>query len=704
MLQYNEVNYKEILKTLKPKSIKHRGINYYNIASAIDIETTSTLTSENEKFAFMYIWMMGIGHNEDIVYGRTWDEFTSALNDVKEVLNVDLDNRLVIYIHNLGYEFQFISKYFEWENVFAVSERKPINALTKCGIEFRDSYILSGYSLEDTAKNIVKHKVEKLTGSLDYEVVRHSSTHLTDEELSYCENDIKVVTAYIDEQIDIYQTIGKIPMTNTGRVRNYVTKNCYNTVSKSGRKRSTFKQYRKIMDDLTLDATTYTQLKRGFMGGFTHANANYVDETLADVSSIDLTSSYPSVMLSERFPMSRFKPITIKDESELFIYSKKYALLFDVKFTGLRSIITQDSYLSSSKCIKVENPTINNGRVSHADELVTTITNVDFDIISKVYEWDSISIANAKFAHLGYLPKPILESVLKLYQDKTELKGVEGHETEYLLSKGMLNSVYGMCVTDIVKGQTSIDSDGSWFNKSADLDEKLDQYNKSKKRVLYYPWGLWITAYARRNLWTGIMALGDDYVYSDTDSLKFKNYEKHTDYIEWFNNLMTTKIEVVCEQNRLDKSLVYPKTKTGEVKPLGVWEFEGTFNRFKTLGAKRYMDEQNGNVTITVSGLSKQQAVSYMMRRCNDDLDEVFKMFNENLYIPAEETGKNTHSYIDKPMSRTIKDYNGVEQLVESLSGVHLEKTSFTIERNRIFEEFLSNLSKGYIYRGLKHV
>ncbi|WP_442514418.1 hypothetical protein, partial [Pseudomonas promysalinigenes] len=62
------------------------------------------------------------------------------------------------------------------------------------------------------------------------------------------------------------------------------------------------------MDDLTIDKDTYIQLKRAFMGGFTHANANYSNKVLTDVSSVDFTSSYPSVMISEQFPMSRFKP------------------------------------------------------------------------------------------------------------------------------------------------------------------------------------------------------------------------------------------------------------------------------------------------------------------------------------------------------------------------------------------------------------
>ena len=151
------------------------------------------------------------------------------------------------------------------------------------------------------------------------------------------------------------------------------------------------------------------------------------------------------------FPMSRFKSCGIKTVSELQKYCDKYAMVFDIKFINIRAKIHHENYISESKCFQLVKPVLNNGRVVYADELATTITEIDFDIFQNCYEWDSIEIGDAKYAHKNYLPKPIIESILSLYQDKTTLKDVEGSEVEYLLSKGMLNSIYGMSVTDIVK-------------------------------------------------------------------------------------------------------------------------------------------------------------------------------------------------------------------------------------------------------------
>ena len=127
---------------------------YLNIESAFDIETTSTIYN-GEKSAFMYVWMFGIGYGNDVFYGRTWEEFLSLCDLLGAYFDLHENKRLITYVHNLGYEFQFMRKLFNWDGVFSINERKPIKALTDIGIEFRCSYILSGYSLASLAKNLL---------------------------------------------------------------------------------------------------------------------------------------------------------------------------------------------------------------------------------------------------------------------------------------------------------------------------------------------------------------------------------------------------------------------------------------------------------------------------------------------------------------------------------------------------------------------
>lgn len=696
------------LETLDYDIVKTKKTAYINLPCGFDIETTSVYAGdEQEKAAFMYVWMLGIGHDTPIVYGRTWDELLSATHVLQNHFDTSPDKRLVVYVHNLAYEFQFMRYLFDWHDVFAVAKHKPIRATTTSGIEFRDSYVLSGQSLASTARNLTKHTIEKMEGDLDYSLIRHHNTPLTDEEIGYCDNDIHILTAYVTEEMELAGDIAKIPMTNTQRVRKYVHYECYHGKGKT-RKESPDgkkKRYFGLMKKLTLKPDDYIQLRRGFMGGFTHANVNHVGKTLHDVSSIDFTSAYPSVMVSEQFPMSRFVEVEITSMKQLHdLIESNQAIIMDVQFENIRNKITQETYLSASKCLSLTNPDINNGRVDSADELTTTITEVDYLIMKQVYDWDSIAIGTARVSQKGYLPRAIIKSVLDLYQDKTQLKGVAGREQDYMLSKGMLNSIYGMSVTDIVKDDDKYITD--WITEPADINEKIDTYNKGRSRFLFYPWGLWVTAYARMNLWTGILAMGDDYIYSDTDSLKVFNYDDHKDYIEAFNEDIIEKMERMCDHYKFDKKLLRPKTKKGHEKILGVWDFEGTYSRFKTLGAKRYMHEEDGEVAITVAGLSKQNGVSYMREQehsATRSAQDIFNQFDDGLYIPEDRTGKMTHTYIHHELKFEVTDYRGQKEVVNPLSGVHLEPCDFTLSISDEFRDLLNRVSTGYIYQGVEH-
>ena len=513
-----------------------------------------------------------------------------------------------------------------------------------------------------------------------------------------------IILAYIDEQIEQYKDISKIPLTNTGRVRTYVRNACYydNTSHKKSNK-GKYTRYRKIMKDLTLDKKSYLQLKTAFMGGFTHSNPHLTGMTLENVGSIDLTSSYPAVMCAEKYPMSRPKELTPSSYAELKELMKSYCIVADIKYIGLENTLGYESYISESKCRNIKNPNINNGRIFDADELEITLTDVDINIIEKVYKWEKLAIRNVVGFVKGYLPKAIIESILNLYQDKTTLKGVQGKEVEYLLSKGMLNSVYGMCVTDIVKDNAIYNDESNWGFEKVVIDDEIEKYNLSKNRFLYYAWGIYVTAYARRNLWTGILAVGKDYVYSDTDSIKALNYDKHAKYVEHYNINILNKLNIMCNELGFDPKLLTPKTVKGIEKPLGIWEFEGNYNRFKTLGAKRYLVQEGEEYTLTVAGLSKANGMEYIKELGENDPEKIFNLFNDQLYIPSNKTGKMTHTYIDNEQAHLITDFQGNINLEHAETGVHLGECDFTLSISDQYLSFLNNLKNGYIFTGLKY-
>ena len=698
----------EILKVLKMVrsnfrfSYSNKKIKYFNVPCSFDIETSSffrlTGNGELEKTAIMYEWTFGI--YGAVIVGREWGEFVSMLETICNELNLTNEKRLIVYVHNLSYEFQFMRKWLKWEKVFSLDNRKPIYALTTNGIEFRCSYLLSGYSLEKLGDDLRTYHVKKLVGVLDYEKIRHNKTPLTQDEIAYCVNDVRVVMAYIAERIEQDGGISRIPLTKTGYVRNYCRNSCFYEQGISRKKSFKRARYMDVMKGLRLTPDEYDQLKRAFQGGFTHANPFYSRKVVSGVTSFDFTSSYPCVMLSEQFPMSSSECVEITSKEQFEKNLKLYCCLFDVEFIGLQSRLWFDSYLSLSRCREVKDAVVNNGRVVSASHLITTVTEQDFKIIKQFYTWEHLKIGTFRRYKKDYLPTDFVKAILKLYRDKTTLKDVDGKEIEYLKSKEMLNSCYGMAVTDIVRPKIIYSEDEWQPPKPPIIENAIKKYNDSRSRFLFYPWGVWVTAYARRNLFTGICEFGNDYVYSDTDSVKVLNAEKHADYIRRYNEAIRAKLVRAMEYHGINPDAIEPETVEHVKKCLGVWDFDGHYEQFKTLGAKRYLvkyshDERNpekkrGTFNLTVSGLNKKTCVPYLLEKYGEN--GIFDAFNNELYIPPEYTGKNTHTYIDEPRTGTVVDYLGVTGEYDERSGVHLEKSDYSLKISREYLDYLLDI------------
>ena len=718
-------------KELQPDIIKSRKkdkTEYYNIPCSFDIETTSWY-DQGEKRACMYVWMFGI--NGAVVYGRTWGEYLDMIAIIEEELHLCKDLQLVVYVHNLAYEFQFLRKWESWSKVFAIAPLKPVRATTEGGIQYRCSYILTNKSLEKVGEDLLYYKVEKLSGALDYDKKRGPETYLSPLELNYCENDVRVVMSLIQEKIEQDGNIDRIQLTSTGYVRDYCRKACSGYGIADNKERTkTYWEYRRLMERLTMQPEEYAQLKRVFQGGFTHANAHYVRETLQDVGSFDFTSSYPAVMVLEKFPMSRPQLVYPKSIAESEKYMQLYCCMFDVEFVGLSLKNDIDAPLSKSRCIVKEGVVDDNGRVFSAARVVTTITEQDYFTFKEFYRWDKIAIRNFRVFRRDYLPKPFVMSILKLYQDKTSLKGVSERVVDYMLAKALLNACYGMTVTDPLRDEQVYALDEWQDAKTPDTEDAMENYNTSKTRFLYYPWGVWVTAYARRNLFTGIAAAGNNYVYADTDSVKIilenGNIPEHfQQYVNDYEKRTRAKIQMAAEYHGIDPALFAPCTIKGKQKVIGLWDFEGVYKRFKTLGAKRYLIEEDGamnissdgyvdsakallsseqyqetnkgisiDYAITVSGLRKELTTPWIMNQ-----GEPFDIFDMNLAVPPEYTGKRTHTYIDDEIAGTFEDYMGTMCNYHEMSYIHLEAAPYGLSLTDEFMELIDVIQ----YKGKKY-
>ena len=202
------------------------------------------------------------------------------------------------------------------------------------------------------------------------------------------------------------------------------------------------------------------------------------------------------------------------------------------------------------------------------------------------------------------------------------------------------------------------------------------------------------------------MEFGNDYVYSDTDSVKGLNIDNHKEFIEKYNKNIVKKLEKALKWHNLPLESISPKTITGKIKTLGVWDFEGVYSRFKTLGAKRYMVEKDNKISMTVSGVNKKFAVPYLVKKYGD---KIFDNFTNELYIPKKTpqnmkifdsnglkienpTGKNTHTYLDFSQQGIIKDYQGNIDEYDEFSSTHLEPTDFTLTLSNKYIDFLMGI------------
>lgn len=691
LINLSQIKIRELEKLNIPfNSFKNnKKIEYLEVPCAFDIEVSS-FYHDKEKAATMYLFAFALGSY--VIIGREWAQFIKILSILKHKYDLHKDRRIIIYIHNLSYEFQFMHKWLKWSKVFAIDARQVCYAITEDGFEFRCSYLLSGTKL-DNLPELMGVDLPKLSDKFDYDLKRHSKSCLTTDDIKYVTRDVEIVINYIVVKAQDEASISQIPLTKTGYVRRFIRDYCFYGTHPA--KNDYFKscRYRRFIKELTLTVEEYSQLKKTFMGGYTHASNWWSGTTLYNVGSWDLSSSFPAVMFYEKFPMSKPYHINNISKEQFYSHIRKYNCCFLATFKNIRDKNCYEHYISESKCSICEGAHVENGRLIKADRIMINLTEVDWEIINQYYEWDKFHIDNFMYFKSAYLPKPILKAILDLYGKKTTLKGVEGKHLEYMLSKEMINSVYGMTVMDIIRDINEYDFlSGEWFSpRKCDAKESFEcikKNNEAYNRVLYYPWGVWVTAYARRNLFYAIHHLKGDYVYSDTDSVKILNYKKHEEFFNKLNKFIIKKAELSCEINGFDKGLLTPLTKDGIPKPLGVWEFEGAYIKFKTLGAKRYIYTDNKGLHITISGIKKSQGASKLSK-----LADPFGAFADGLTFygshmkDEDETGKLTMTYFDSSKTLQMHDYQGRVWCIHEKSYIHAEPADYKLT---IIPDYLS--------------
>lgn len=657
----------ETTSYIKLKSKQYQTIEYENFSQK-DKDNT-------EVYSIMYIWMFGV--NDVVYYGRTWDEF----KDFIKMLDENIPERKIVFIHNLSFEFQFLRGVFDFEDVFARTQRKVIKCKLKdYNIEFRCTYFMTNVSLDKLAQ-VYNLPVLKLVGHLDYNLIRTPVTLLNDDELSYCENDILVIYHFIRLNLEVYNRVDKIPVTLTGVVRRELMR----VVLKSSSYRN------QTSRAINIDTHVFNLLQECFMGGYTHANYGYTDLLIKDVNSYDFTSSYPYVMLTYKYPMSKFHKCYVTKIEDMI---PQFCYLIVVKFINIKPKY-YNTFISKSKCRYIKGGKYDNGRIISADELVMTLTDVDFRFLLDAYYLD-YEIIECYYAVYNYLPIEFINFILDKYVKKTELKNVEGEEVEYQRQKSMFNSLYGMTVTSVIKDNVIYDNKDGWSEvklTNAEIEQKL--FKEMRKSFLSFSWGCWVTAWARNNLLRNVLKLDEDTIYCDTDSLKLcKGYDINV--INEYNESVKRRIDRVSKILEIDKSRFSPLDIKGKEHTIGLFENETgegrkyTYDEFITQGAKKYAVRIGDEIKITVAGVPKNKG-SKALKNLNE--------FKDNFIFKSSVTGKQTLIYIDSQDKNWVIDYKGKKYLNRDKTGCCFIPCSYELGKALDYADLLSeNTSARSIY------
>lgn len=353
MLRWERFDYrilKNVMYSNRPGQKRdNKGESFSDAIIMADSETSKKY-KKKEYHNHICAWTISIrAFNQNIVtlYGQRPDKFCMCLQKIRQNLSGD---NVVVYFHNLPYDWVFFElfmfdKFGLPKQQLNIKSHYPLFITFKNGIQFRDSLILAQRSLEKWADDLdVEHK--KSVGLWDYEKIRNQSDNLSRDELEYIEHDTLAGVECLQKTFDaLGKKIYSAPFTATGIPRE--------EVQKLGKKNNA----KLLFDRIAPTYEQYKKLEKMFHGGFTHANRHLIGEIIRGlVSCYDFASSYPFVLLTEKYPMEKFKPFKdckLKD----ILDSEDHAFMF--KLIMIRPHLKDDfipmPVLQYSKCINTVN-------------------------------------------------------------------------------------------------------------------------------------------------------------------------------------------------------------------------------------------------------------------------------------------------------------------------------------------------------------
>lgn len=498
---------------------------------------------------------------EDFRWGNNLDNF---------FLEVE-KNPGIYYFHNLKFDGSFILEWLFSHNFDWVKEKKDQPSYTfttlitdmglfyaievkfkKSKVKFYDSLKILNFSVSQIAKDF-DLPISKL--EIDYKQKRPVGWQLTNQEIAYIRNDVEIMARamkIMEEHNLTKMTIGSCALSD---YRSRMSKQVFDT----------------IFPQLPLEVDK--DIRESYRGGWTYLNPIYKGKDVGEGLVLDRNSMYPSVMCQEALPygLPEFFDGQYKFDKHCPLFIQSFSCIFELKPGKLPTIQIKNS-LSFL---------LNEWLESSNGEIVTlNLCKPDYELFFENYIVRHLTFHGGwKFQAMTGM----FDDYIRSWTDSKVKSKQEGNKALYLISKLMLNSLYGKLGSNPISGQKMPVFDGEMVH--------LVNQEPEEKDPLYIPMASFITSYARTTMIRTSQYIRDysqkkygydAFIYSDTDSC-----------------------HCVLKPEDLEEISKFIKIDPYE---LGAWDMEAVFTRGKYLRQKCYIEEIDGKITAHIAGLPSKLA------------------------------------------------------------------------------------------------
>ncbi len=542
----------------------------------------------------------------------------------------DRKNKLIYFHNGSGFDFEFILPYiyknqkalaiqkFEYvtnsagktyriiiSKIFTHNKKGKKIRPKEVSIEFNCSILLLNQSIAKLGKELKISGLKK--EEIDYHKIRNYKTKkdITPEELSYLEKDIEIQRLAMLEFLEI----SKNPRITIGATS-------YAAWNEQINKKFHFPT--KLVPAFKKEE--YIHLRQWYHGGYVYVNEDIRNKEIETVSSFDVNSLYPYVMIDRPlpfgYPIKNIKPY-MKD-----VNNTDYFHLIEVKVKHAKVKDKIPPFLG----IKKDNdPAFKYEKELHNETLY--LTTPTYKLFKEHYTSSiEYEVIRYVFRTRNDLFKEYIDHWMKVKVDNDD-------NYKRNVAKLYANNIYGKFAEHILKISKRI----TGVNKESgvlEFEKVEDWMNLSR----YLPVGEAITAYAKEILINAIVANKERFLYCDTDSIHI--------------NGTLDKI----------KGLELDDTK------IGSWKYEGTAQKGIFKRTKRY-------ALKNIRGIFKDgKEYIHDKVRCagarNDKL--TYEIFRDKIIIKDAKLQK---IRINGGVLLLEKDFTFLEQAKDEVKKINKDKT-----------------------------